>query len=323
MHTVLVTGVGAIIGYGLVRSARKCSPQVRIVGIDIYEDAVGQHWCDSFERSVPTAAPEFPPFLLDLVTRHSIDLVLPGIEQDVNRLTEDSILFQDLSARVVLNAPELVRVGADKWLTHLRLSDAGIATIKTRCDGSFAEVCRDLGIPFLLKARRSYASKGIHEIHDEHDWNYWRNKTSEDFVYQQIVGDVGSEYTVGLFGYGDGTCSHILMLQRQLSVDGSTAKARVVQEPQLEGLVRELVDVFSPLGPTNLQFRRHDGEFLLLEINPRFSSSHSLRTRFGINDVQLCNEYFLSGRMPAECAVRSGRAVRFIEDLVTYDCSDF
>ena len=47
MHTVLVTGVGAIIGYGAVRSLRKSRTDVRIVGMDIYPDAVGQVWCDA------------------------------------------------------------------------------------------------------------------------------------------------------------------------------------------------------------------------------------------------------------------------------------
>ena len=46
--TVLITGVGAIIGYGLINNLRKSNYNCRIIGIDIFYDAVGQQWCDKF-----------------------------------------------------------------------------------------------------------------------------------------------------------------------------------------------------------------------------------------------------------------------------------
>ena len=37
---VLVTGIGAIIGYGIIKSLRVSGLNVNIVGMDIYRDAV-------------------------------------------------------------------------------------------------------------------------------------------------------------------------------------------------------------------------------------------------------------------------------------------
>lgn len=48
MDTILVTGVGAIIGYGIIRSLHVSQYPVKIVGMDIYSDAIGQKWCDVF-----------------------------------------------------------------------------------------------------------------------------------------------------------------------------------------------------------------------------------------------------------------------------------
>lgn len=319
MLSILITGIGAIIGYGLVRSARALPYPVRIVGMDIYDDAVGRHWCDHFERAVPAAAPEYPQFLRDLIRRHAIDLVLPGIEQDVARMSVELPSFRDLPARFVLNPPELMAVASDKWLTHQRLVAAGLPTIPTRIDGTFTELAEVLGVPFLLKPRRSYASKGIRRIQDERDLDYWRGQVGDGFMVQRIVGDDDSEYSVGLFGLGEGTCSHTIILQRRLSQEGATAKARTVSPRGLEARVGELVALFRPLGPTNMQFRRHGDEFLLLEINPRFSSSNSLRRAFGVNEVELCIEYYLYNIIPTPRPIRPGRAVRYIEDLVIYD----
>ena len=93
--------------------------------------------------------------------------------------------------------------------------------------------------------------------------------------------------------------------------------------PELDQRVRRLVELFEPMGPTNFQFRRHEGEFLLLEINPRVSSSTSLRTAFGYNEAEMCIEYFLEQKPPSTPHIRPGCAARYIEDVVVYDRADF
>jgi carbamoyl-phosphate synthase large subunit len=113
------------------------------------------------------------------------------------------------------------------------------------------------------------------------------------------------------------------ILRRILARDGSTAKAWVCANPDLDSVVDTLAGLFRPVGPTNFQFRRHGGVYLLLEINPRVSSTTSLRAAFGNNDAEMCIEYFLEGRTPVPGPLRSGFAVRYIEDVITYDRDGF
>ena len=287
--------------------------------MDIYPDAVGQHWCDHFEIAALAAAPEYPDFIRSLICKNSVDLVIPGIEQDVSRMVKERPAWDDVATKFVLNNPGLVAVCADKWFTAQSLVEAGFPAIKTRIEGNFDELALELGMPFLLKPRRSYASKGIQKIYTERDLDYWRIKLGDNFMVQEIVGDDENEYTVAAFGFGDGTCGQKLILQRKLSGEGATAKARMVAIPEVGAMVDNLAMLFKPVGPTNFQFRYHAGQFLLLEINPRLSSSTSLRTAFGYNEAEMCVEYYLAGTRPAERSIRSGRAVRYIQDLVTYD----
>lgn len=320
MYTILVTGVGAIIGYGIIRSLRVSRFPVRIVGMDIYPDAVGQRWCDVFEQAVRADQEGYGEHVASLIRRHSVDLVIPGIEQDMHRLAVDHLSppLAETYARFALNDPELIRIAADKWLTHLELVKAGFPTIGTSIDGSFHDLEKRFGCPLLMKPRRSYASKGIQRLTTGADFIYWKEKLGDEFMVQEIVGDVQSEYTVGAFGLGDGTLVQQIAFQRVLSSDGSTAKAVVRSIPELEARVEGLARRFRPVGPTNFQFRFHRGEYLLLEINPRISSSTSLRTAFGYNESEMCIEYYLEGVIPQARAVRSGSAARFIEDWITY-----
>ena len=322
MYRILVTGVGAIIGYGIVRSLRRSHPTVQVVGMDIYQDAVGQHWCDEFVKATPGAAPEYTENLIRLIENFAIDLVIPGIEQDAARILDDYPTLSSSRAKFVLNNPSLMAVAADKWHMHRRLEDERIAVIPTRIEGSFSDLARTFGLPFLLKPRRSYASKGISRIHSAADLDYWQSELGNNFMVQKIVGNDDAEYTIGAFGLGDGSYSQSIAFRRKLSGEGATVKAHVVEYPEMNAQLARLVEIFKPVGPTNFQFRQHEGEFLLLEINPRISSSTSLRTAFGYNEAAMCIEYYLQGEVPEKRTLRSGRAVRYIEDMVFYDCNN-
>jgi carbamoyl-phosphate synthase large subunit len=324
-YKILVTGVGAVIGYGVIRSLRQARPGIVVIGTDIYPDAAGKQWCDQFERSPLVADPAYPAFLRELIRKHGVNLVIPGIKQDASFLAgaAGSETFRDLTARFALNNPRLVALADDKWLTHAELVRHGLPTIETRIDGEFLELAGALGLPMLMKPRRSYASKGIQTIRTREDFDYWKARLGANFMVQRIVGDAEEEYTVGAFGLGGGRCVQPIIFQRKLSGEGSTAKARVRELPELEQRVRKLVKLFEPIGPTNFQFRRHGGEYLLLEINPRMSSSNSLRTHFGYNEAEMCIEFYLEDREPSPPRIRPGCAVRYIEDLVVYDRADF
>ena len=323
MYTVLVTGVGAVIGYGAVRSLRAARDDVRIVGMDIHPDAVGQVWCDAFDVARAAADPGYVEFLVELIRRHRIDLVIPAIEQDVLRMSAERQYLERTGARLALNDPGLIATAHDKWLMHLRLLEAGLSTIPTAIDGTFTDLAARFGVPFIVKPRRSYASKGLVRVDTEADYAYWRSKLGDDFMAQQMVGEDRGEYTVGAFGLGDGTVAGTMMLRRTLARDGSTAKAWVCALPELETVVTALATLLRPVGPTNLQFRQHGDAYLLLEINPRLSSSTSIRAAFGANDAAMCVEYFLEARTPARRPLRSGFAARYIEDVITYDRDRF
>ncbi|WP_274309205.1 ATP-grasp domain-containing protein [Solibacillus daqui] len=319
MYNILVTGVGAIIGYGIVHSLRQSQYNVTIIGTDIYEDAVGKEWCDFFEQGKIASSLDYPQFLTDLIVKYDIDLVIPGIEQDIDRITKEYEYFTKLNVKFAINDMQLIDIANDKWLTHLALIKNKLNVIPTFIEGSYIEIEKKLGIPMLLKPRKSYASKGIYKIQNIEDYNYWKFKLCNEFMVQKIVGDIDSEYTVAAFGLGDGTSSQKISLKRKLGPDGATAKAKVVDIVQLNNTVDKLVSIFKPVGPTNFQFRYHEGEFLLLEINPRISSSTSIRNSFGYNEAEMCIDFYLKNKTPKIYEIKNGSAIRYVKEKIYYD----
>lgn len=325
MKTVMVTGVGAIMGYGLLKSLRAADPSVRLVGTDIYDDAVGRGWADVFVQAPLTSAPEYGQWLGETLAGHQVDLLIPGIEQDIHWLSDNRALLATFDCQVVLNNQNLIELSRDKWAMDQALRELGdLSRIPSLLSGDFHSLKAALGLPFLLKPRRSYASKGLVWVHQERDFTPHAALLGDHLMAQPIIGSAADEFTVAAFGDGRGDAGPIIAFQRRLASDGSTAKAWVYQDDSLDQTVTRLCRAFKPVGPTNLQFRRgSDGSWSLLEINPRISSTSSIRRAFGYNEAAMCLDYYLEGKTPSQPAIRSGFAVRYIEDFVVYDRDHF
>ncbi|NIF29407.1 carbamoyl-phosphate synthase subunit L [Pantoea sp. Tr-811] len=325
MKTVMVTGVGAIMGYGLLKSLREADPSIRLLGTDIYDDAVGRAWCDAFEQAPLTASGEYAQWLLDVLARYEVDLLIPGIEQDVHWLSDHRALLRQARCEVALNTPHLIDLSRDKWAMDQALAALGDPSrIPSALEGDFQSLQAAFGLPFLLKPRKGSASKGLVWVRQEQDFSANAPLLGTVLMAQPIIGSAAREYTVAVFADGQGGAGPSIAFQRSLASDGSTAKARVFHDAGLDETVARLCRAFKPLGPTNLQFRQDDdGGWRLLEINPRISSTSSIRRAFGYNEAAMCLAFYLDHRMPSAPTVKSGFAVRYIEDYIVHDRDHF
>lgn len=319
--TVLVTGVGAIIGQGIIKSLRGSRYSVRIVGVDRSNRSPGPYLCDAFHQKPPCEedTPDYIAFWRDILKKECVDIVMPGLEVDMFFLDTQRQLFKELGVAVVINRSELIALSADKWKLGERLADIGLPNIPASIPENWEQAVSELGKPpLLLKPRSGNGSHGIARLDDERDFDYWRAKSGDNWMLQRIVGDDCNEFTVGVFGFGDGESIAPIILKRRLSAAGNTLEAQVAHDPVIEEATEKLTKCFKPLGPTNYQFRKEGDVAYLLEINPRFSSSNSLRTTFGFNEAEMAIGYFKFGKIPLAPAIREGTGWRYSEDFVHY-----
>lgn len=323
---ILVTGVGAIIGYGIVQSIRKCEYHCNIIGVDIFEDAIGRIWCDKFVQGVRANSPNYQEFILDLVKRLSINLIIPGIEQDVLALAKIRKELSSADVAVALNTDRCIEIFSSKLKTTRFLQENNFPFLEAypaeRTDCSTIE--QAIGYPCIAKLDNSYAGKGQQVIYCERELQAYLGV--EGYLLQRYINSAcKKEFTVSVFGLGDGNFVNQIMLERTLGPDGATHKAKVIKIQELSRQIDLMCHIIKPLGPTNFQFICSDSDLplFLLEVNPRISSSSSLRTAFGINEAAMCIEYYLHKKRPSELPVRGGTAQRFIADYIEYDCTDF
>ncbi len=322
MKRVLVSGASGIVGYGILRSLRQAGQPCFLVGTSIYDDSVAPAFCDVFEQAPATNAPEYLDWLIATLRKHRIDMLIPGIEIDMYHWVEHVPQIHATGALPLLNVPELIVLCKDKWGFYQRLVTAGVdCAIESSLNQDFASLAKKFGLPFLLKPRRGFGSKGIVRVTSEEVFLKHCTDIGAVLMAQPIVGNDEEEFTTSAFCDGRGGFFASMTLRRKLSRDGFTDKAEVSETTEFIQTINELCHLLRPYGPTNFQFRRCKGEVKLLEINPRISSSTSIRAAFGYNESAMAVDYFLRHQTPVQPEIRRGRAVRYTDEHIFYEDS--
>jgi carbamoyl-phosphate synthase large subunit len=293
---------------------------MKLIGTSIYTDSVAPGFCSVFERLPRTDAPGYLDWLLALLRKHHVDVAIPGIDADMYTWAGRVAEIESTGTKVVINSPELISRCSDKWEFYERQLDLMLPyAIPSYLDMDFDFLKEKCGLPFLLKPRRGFGSKGIVVVATAEQFAGIDPATRATLMAQPIIGRDDEEFTVSAFCDGRGSYSAIMALRRKLSREGFTEKAEVVDETEFSEAVRDLCQAFSPVGPTNFQFRKVDHGLKLLEINPRISSSTSIRAAFGYNESLMAVEMAIENRMPVQPEIKRGRAVRYTEDLIFYE----
>lgn len=320
MTTILVSGASGVVGYGILRTLRAGMPGAYLVGSSIHATSPASHFSDAVELAPRTDAPGYLDWLTALVRRRQIDVVIPGIEIDVQHWNVHRPAIAAAGAAAVLNDAALIRLCADKWAFAERLREAGAAcAIDTSLSGDFDALAARFGLPFIVKPRSGYGSRGVRRIARRADFEMLRPAVGSTLIAQPLVGHDDEEYTVAAFGDGRGGHGTVMAMRRRLAAEGHTDSAEVVDARPFEAAVGELCTLLRPLGPTNFQFRLDGRAPRLLEINPRLSSSASIRAAFGYDECTMAVDFHLHGRWPAPVRIGRGRAQRYVEDLIIHD----
>jgi len=319
MSTILVSGASGVVGYGILRSLRLAALDARLIGTTIYEDSAALAFSDTFEKAILTTDPGYISWLLDVIKRHEVQLLFPGIEADMYKWHESRELITKQGAKLVMNTPELITICRDKWTFYEALvKTESPCAIPTSLSEDFNYLSEQFRLPFILKPRKGFGSKGIIRVTSKEIFEANKAAIGLVLMAQPIVGTDDEEYTTSAFCNGQGGFYCSMTLRRRLSGEGFTEKAEVVDLPEVNKAVENLCNHFKPIGPTNFQFRRDKGELKLLEINPRISSSTSIRSRFGYNESKMAVDYYLNNVIPVQPEIRKGKAVRYVEDLIFY-----
>ena len=148
MTTVLLSAAGAPGAARLIRALRDNGErEVRVVGTDMSERAIGRHLCDAFHVVPAGSDPTYADTILDLVAREGVDVVLPQSSFDLEGLAGRR---GDFPVPVLVSSPETIHRSNDKAESYALLQQIGVPTVEFRRVVGAEQVeaaARELGYP--------------------------------------------------------------------------------------------------------------------------------------------------------------------------------
>ncbi len=321
MKNILVSGASGIVGYGILKSLKMSKEKYHLIGTSIYEDSIAEVFCDLFIKTIPTSDDNYIDWLISTIEKNKIDLIIPGIEIDMQVWNKNREMIQQTGVELLLNKSSLIELCTDKWKFYEYMQEHTISySIKSSLNCNYEHLVKNLGKILLVKPRCGFGSQGIVKIENEKKFNLSQKDIGINLMVQEYVGSDDEEYSCSAFCDGEGSFISLMILKRKLSKDGFTEKALVVEDNSIYLAISDLCKHFKPLGPTNFQFRKcSNNELKLLEINPRISSSTSIRSAFGFNESIMSVEFFLDKRKLKKQITKKGRAIRYTEDFIFYE----
>jgi len=282
---VLVTGAGALLGQGMIRSVLESRLDVEVIAADPSELAAGLYWVPH-RRLIPMARdPRYLSELEALIARERPDAVLIGTDVELPILAANrEALERAHGTHIIVSSPEVVAIADDKYETFRFFRDAGLPCPDSVLPGDEEALIERVGFPLVVKPRVGARSVGVSVIRDR-DQLARAIATVERPVIQECVATESEEYTAGVLCF-DGRCCASIVMRRELR-DGNTYRAFVEPYPALNTAVRAMAERLQPHGPANFQFRLAGQQVKVFEINARFSGTTPLRMRAGFNEVEM------------------------------------
>jgi carbamoyl-phosphate synthase large subunit len=317
MKKIIVTGAGAVLGQGILKSLRAAKTSCEIVALDPSPLAVGLYWADR-HMIIPMANdPSFPDAMRAILEAENADALLVGTDSELAVFADNRPHWErDFGTHILVSDKEVVEIADDKYATVQFLVKNGLSYPETALADdmpAIEELITKCGFPLIVKPRRGARSIGVSKVENRQAL-FLAIEGRSDLIVQQMAGDDDQEFTAGVLFFDDDVKA-LIVLRRDLR-DGNTHRAYSGEFPECERYVYELAKALKPYGPANFQFRLdHAGTPRLFEINARFSGTTPMRMHFGLNEVDLCLRKLLLDEEIIQPPIRQGTVLRYLEEV--------
>ena len=201
------------------------------------------------------------------------DIVRVARELDVDIILPFSNVAVDVAARVrpllpdvfmPVCDPETAAVMFDKIEAAKAFKDSGLPMPRT-----YNVLSAEL--PAIAKPRHGRCSRGVKVFTNMDDLMHLEH--IQDYLIQAYIANK-DEYTVDCYVTQQGEILCAVPRLRKHVSDGESTRTVTCRQPELERMVRKVIETFRLRGPVNVQFLydRDRDRYLLMEVNPRLSS---------------------------------------------------
>ncbi len=275
---ILFTGVGRRIE--LLQAFRDAAlvlnKKLKIFGADITGTAPALAYCDHTRKVAAMKDAGYIDNLLQICARDQITLLIPTIDTDLLVLSENKQKFEAIGTKVMISAPEMIRICRDKNLTSRFFINCGLhAPIPVNDWKKYKG-----GYPAFIKPKDGSSSINAFKVENIRELESYARQI-DDYIVQPFID--GREYTIDIFCDWNGEPLSIVPRERLQVRAGEVLKTHIFMDKTMIEEARMLCKSFKPCGPMTVQLIRdkYTGVDFFIEINPRFGGGAPLSMKAG------------------------------------------
>lgn len=317
MIRVLVTGVGSLVGQGILKSIQDSTLKCTVTGTDYFSSAVGLYWVNKGYILPDILKPdiketEWIDALITVIKKEKIQLILPGLDFEIPILARNkSNIEKQTDAILLVSSEDVVGIGDDKWETVNYLKNNGFNYPNSSLPNNTDHFIQTNPFPLIVKPRFGHTSENVFLVKNKNELDE-AIQACEKPIIQEYLEDTEQEYTCGST-FIDNEILSLISLRRTLK-NGNTQQAFCERTDEIDSYIRKLTISFKPYGPINFQLRLTKRGPVVFEINPRFSGTTPIRALFGVNEVEAVIRKLTGVSAKSEHTGKEGVAIRYFEN---------
>jgi carbamoyl-phosphate synthase large subunit len=262
---IMLTGVGK--RYDIVSCF---AAHTTVVAVDPNPLAPARYAAHVRASAPPIDDPEYVPELARLCEQHGVGAVLPLTDLDIEKLAQAREDGTPPTLPALVPSAEVARATYDKYETHLLLERLGLPSPPTVLP-HHADL-DTLDYPVMVKPRRGSGARSIHLAHDPSQARFFVEYVHEPTMVQRAMG--GPELSIDCLGDPDGRCLNAIPRTMLESRGGESIKGTVIDDPELVGLGRKVMEALGVRGPATIQvFREPRLGIRITDVNTRFGGA--------------------------------------------------
>lgn len=315
---LLVVSVGSLVGQNILDSlefpAFNRRHLVHVAGTNSVAMSANNFRCDECFLVPPTASPEYPDRMRQILQEVRPDIVLCARDADTAALWQVMRSDPELPGRLPYGNLETILFALDKWRSHVFCQKHGLPFADSFALGRSGDVAAlrafadKVGYPMIAKPIEGFASKGVFFVRNWNEALAFAER--EGYLFQEYLGP--ADAMDAYFAFLDGpkplfaeapnvnhhTC-HIpispageigeIFVLRNHHNFGAVTRLQRVDHPELATLARAFAEAFvaeGGFGPLSVQFRLdRQGRHKAQEMNLRTTGSTFPRLMMGQDEI--------------------------------------
>jgi len=256
-------------------AAKKLNSNIILIGNDINENCIAQHFVDKFWHSKKLSEYSFDELCSELRSK-GISFVIPTRDGELSYWAKNKKELARKNIYVMVSPSETIDICLDKLEFYKFSKKNNIPAIIT------SENIEEIpGNKYVVKERYGAGSIGIKLNIEKEEANEF-SKQIKFPVFQPFIN--GHEYSFDAYIDNKNNIKGIVIRARNVIINGESQITSTIQNLELEDKLKEVISKFHFYGHiVGQMIINEDNEVKIIEINPRFGGASSLSVKAGLD----------------------------------------